>query len=112
LHRYRLVIENDDHLYNLDDCLELNQRINIPIVFDSFHHELLSNGESLRFALRNAMSTWNKNKDGLPIVDYSSPHLENNKKGINGRRGKHAERIDALSFKKFSKETESLDFDI
>lgn len=58
------------------------------------------------------MSTWNKNKDGLPIVDYSSPHLENNKKGINGRRGKHAERIDALSFKKFSKETESLDFDI
>ena len=110
--RRRLVIENDDHLYNLDDCLELNRRINIPIVFDSFHHELLSNGESLRFALRNAMSTWNKNKDGLPIVDYSSPHLETDKKGIKGRRGKHAERIDALSFKKFLKETESLDFDI
>lgn len=58
------------------------------------------------------MSTWNKNKDGLPIVDYSSPRLETDKKSIKGRRGKHAERIDALSFKKFLKETESLDFDI
>jgi UV DNA damage endonuclease len=110
--RRRLVIENDDHLYHLNDCLELNRRINIPIVFDSFHHELLSNGESLKLALMKAMSTWDKNRDGLPIVDYSSPHIGNDEKSIKGRKGKHAERIDATSFKKFLKETEGLDFDV
>ena len=46
--RQRLVIENDDHLYRLRDCIELNR----PIVMDSFHHELLSNGESIKLALR------------------------------------------------------------
>jgi UV DNA damage endonuclease len=110
--RRRLVIENDDHLYHLRDCLELNRQINIPTVFDIFHHELLSNGEPLKFALREAMSTWDKNKDGLPIIDYSSPHMGNNEESIKGRRGKHAERIDAKLFKKFLKETESLNFDV
>jgi len=110
--RRRLVIENDDHLYHLRDCLELNRQINIPSVFDIFHHELLSNGEPLKFALGEAMSTWDKNKDGLPIIDYSSPHMGNNEESIKGRRGKHAERIDAKLFKKFLKETESLNFDV
>lgn len=110
--RRRLVIENDDHLYHLNDCLELNRRIDVPIVFDSFHHELLSNGESLKLALRKATSTWDKNRDGLPIVDYSSPHIGNDEKNTKGRKGKHAERIDATSFKKFLKETEGLDFDV
>lgn len=109
----RLVIENDDHLYHLNDCLELNRRINTPIVFDSFHHELLSDGESLRFALNRAISTWDKNKDGLPIVDYSSQYKGNhNDKNNQERKGKHAERIDGISFKKFLRETEGLDFDI
>ncbi|MGC1133957.1 MAG: hypothetical protein WA941_14125 [Nitrososphaeraceae archaeon] len=75
MHRYALVIENDDHLYYLKDCIEFSRRINIPIVLDSFHHQLLSNDESLRLALRPATLTWNQNRDGLPIVDYSSPHV-------------------------------------
>ena len=108
----RLVIENDDHLYGLNDCLDLNKRINIPIVFDSFHHELLSDGESLKFSLRRATSTWNENKDGLQIVDYSSRSANNGEKSFKGRKGKHAESIDIPSFTKFLKETAGLDFDI
>lgn len=111
--RRRLVVENDDHLYHLNDCLELNRLINIPIVLDSFHHELLSDGGSLRFALKKAISTWDKDKDGLPIVDYSSPHVGNyNEKNNKRRKVKHAESIDAISFKKFLRETKGLDFDI
>jgi UV DNA damage endonuclease len=53
----RLVIENDDHLFNLMYCLNINKQTGIPIVFDSFHHELFCNGESLRLALLNAMFT-------------------------------------------------------
>jgi len=41
---------------------------------------LLSNDESLRLALRPATLTWNQNRDGLPIVDYSSPHVEYDEK--------------------------------
>lgn len=110
--RRRLVVENDDHLYHVNDCLELNRLINIPIVFDSFHHELLSNGGSLRFALKKAISTWDKVKDGLPIVDYSSPQVGNYNEKNKRRKVKHAESIDAISFKKFLRETKGLDFDI
>ncbi len=110
--RRRLVIENDDHLYHLKDCLELNRQIGIPIVFDSFHHELLSNGDSLKLAIRKAASTWDKDRDGSPIVDYSSPYIGNYESSIKRRKGKHAEKIDAASFKKFLKETKDLDFDV
>ena len=44
---------------------------------------------------------------------YSSPYKGNhNDKNNKKRKGKHAERIDAISFKKFLRETEGLDFDI
>jgi UV DNA damage endonuclease len=108
----RLVIENDDHLYNLRDCLYINQQTgSIPIVFDSFHHECYGNGESVKIALEQAMSTWDRSGDGLPVVDYSSQDLGNERNNKN-RKGKHAETIDTRLFRKFLKETEGLDFDI
>ena len=107
----RLVIENDDRLYSLKNCLSNNQETSIPIVFDSFHHELLNNEEPIRIALEKAMSTWKMSRDGFPIVDYSS---QNSVKGKENKRrkGKHAERIDLILFKKFLEETQNLDFDI
>jgi UV DNA damage endonuclease len=107
----RLVIENDDHLFNLKDCLRINEQTGIPIVFDNFHHELFGNGEPLKIALQRAMSTWNKSIDGSPIVDYSSNNT-GNKKDNKSRKGKHAERIDTVLFREFLKETKGLDFDI
>jgi UV DNA damage endonuclease len=85
----RLVIENYDHLYSLKDCLLINQYTDIPIVFDCFHHECHSNGEPLKTALRKAMSTWNKSRDGSPIVDYSSQYT-GNEKDNKVRKGRHA----------------------
>jgi UV DNA damage endonuclease len=114
--RRRLVIENDDRLYSLKDCLQINQQTGIPIVFDSFHHECYSNEEQqlllLQIALQKAMSTWKSTKDGLPIVDYSSQDTRNKGDNKSNRKGKHAETIDTTLFRKFLNETEGLDFDI
>lgn len=108
--RRRLVIENDDHLYNLKDCLFINQQTGIPIVFDIFHHQCFSsNGEPLIIAIQSAMSTW-KTKDGLPMIDYSNQSFDNN--GLRNRKGKHSTTIDLTLFRNFLKKTEGLDFDI
>jgi UV DNA damage repair endonuclease len=36
----RLVIENDDHLYSVQDCYRVYELINTPIIFDNLHHLL------------------------------------------------------------------------
>jgi UV DNA damage endonuclease len=100
----RLVIENDDKSYSLKDCLEISSKINIPVVFDFFHHECLNNGESNVEGLKLAMKTWQK-KDGKIITHYS-----NQKK--NGRKGSHSETIDLKEFEKFLKEIKDFDVDI
>jgi UV DNA damage endonuclease len=102
--RKRLVIENDDRLYSLRDCLEVHRRTRIPVIFDSFHHEQLNEGESRAEAVSMAQRTWGK-RDGDLMVDYSSQQ-----KGQ--RRGKHAESIDLRHFRRFLRDTEGLDFDI
>lgn len=89
----RLCIENDHYMYNLKDCIDINKKINIPIIFDSFHHECYNNNESLKDALLLAKKTWKK-KDGVLMVDYS-----NQKKDV--RIGTHSNHIDIKKFKKF-----------
>jgi UV DNA damage endonuclease len=123
----RLVIENDDHLYSLRDCICISKQTGIPVVFDRFHHECFGSnnnnkdtGESksenstLQNILQNAFLTWKINKDGLPMVDYSSQDVGtiNDHNQMIARRGKHTLTIDPISFEKFLRETESLDFDI
>ncbi|HZV47976.1 MAG TPA: UV DNA damage repair endonuclease UvsE [Thermodesulfovibrionales bacterium] len=100
----RLVVENDERLFNIEDCLRIHEKIKIPIVFDVFHFKCNNRGESIRAALSQVCSTWTR-KDGLPIVDYSSQEK--------GKRiGSHAKTIHLGDFKRFIKETEGLQFDI
>lgn len=101
----RIAIENDDHLFNLKDCLEIHQQTGIPIIFDNFHHECFNySKESIIQAIKKASLTW-KVKDGLPMLDYSSQS-----KGE--RKGKHAATLDPLLFCNFIMETQRLDFDV
>ncbi len=102
--RRRLAVENDDRQYSVADCLQISRRTGIPVLFDSFHHQLNGNGETLGTALRQTAATWGK-KEGPPMVDYSSQN-----KG--GRRGSHAESIDLEDFAGFIAAGEGLDFDI
>jgi UV DNA damage endonuclease len=102
----RLVIENDDKLYDLNDCFKLNEQIQIPILFDVFHHKLNnSTNQSTRESFKLAARTWNKKRDGIPMVDYSSQKT-------NGSPRQHAETININDFDLFLKQTDPFDFDV
>ncbi len=102
--RERLVIENDERSYSLQDCIKISEITGVPVLFDVFHHLCLNNGESVKKALTMASETWKK-EDGLPMVDYSSQE-------VSGRRGKHTATINTEDFKNFITETKMIDFDI
>ncbi|MGI9010153.1 MAG: UV DNA damage repair endonuclease UvsE [Nitrososphaeraceae archaeon] len=101
----RLVIENDDHLYNLKDCIEIHEYIGIPILFDVFHHICFDNNLPLHIALQISNNTWNHSKDGIMMIDYSNQEL-------NQRKGKHSHTLDIKQFEKFILSVSNLDFDI
>jgi len=102
--RSRLVIENDERLYTISDCLAIHERTGIPVIMDSFHHFLLNNGEVFADLLGPVRHTW-KVADGIPMVDYSSQEPEK-------RAGAHAEHIVADNFRQFLATTWPADFDI
>ena len=100
----RLVIENDERLYTIKDCLKINEKIEIPILFDVFHHLLNNHNETIQQVLISVFKTW-KDEDGIPMIDYSTQDKKN-------RQGKHGNTLDIIKFKKFLKETKSFDYDI
>ncbi len=102
----RLVIENDDKLYDLNDCLKINAEIHIPILFDNFHNKLHNSATPIKHeSFKLAMKTWNEKTDGIPMVDYSS-------KKDNGSPRQHAETINIEDFDLFLKQTIPFDFDV
>lgn len=102
--RGRLVVENDDRLYRVEDCLRIHAETGIPVLFDVFHHEANNSGTAIREVFNLVAGTW-KERDGIPMVDYSSQ-----KDGE--RKGRHAQSIDPDAFKKFLEQTRPFDFDL
>ena len=103
--RARLVVENDDRLFSLRDCLQLHQLTGVPILFDNFHHECLNHGEPMPEALRLAATTWHPTRDGVPMMDYSS-------QALGERKGKHTTDLVDEQFAAFLDNLQGLDFDI
>ncbi|MCB2409675.1 UV DNA damage repair endonuclease UvsE [Hymenobacter lucidus] len=103
--RRRLVIENDDRLFSLRDCLRVHEAVGIPILFDNFHHECLNHGEPMAEALRLAAGTWHPERDGVLMMDYSSQQLGE-------RKGKHTSTLEEDLFREFLTHLHGLDVDI
>jgi UV DNA damage repair endonuclease len=101
--RQRLVIENDDRLFSVKDCLYIHEHTRIPILFDNLHHACLNNGESMIEAMKQCFATWPNNQ--RPLIDYATQQT--------GKRvGAHADHIDENHFELFARETKDLQFDI
>ena len=101
----RVVVENDDRLFPLRDCLRLHAETGVPILFDNFHHECLNHGEPMAEALRLAAATWHPTADGVPMMDYSS-------QALGERKGKHADDLVDDQFRCFLQEFHGLDMDL
>ena len=101
----RVVVENDDRLFPLRDCLRLHERTGVPILFDNFHHECLHHGEPLTEALRLAAATWHPTADGVPMMDYSS-------QALGQRKGKHTDDLVEEQFRAFLAELHGLNLDL
>ena len=102
--RRRLVIENDERLYTISDCLAIHERTGIPVLFDVFHHALYNNNECMADLLEPVRASWKKT-DGVPMVDYSSQQP--------GKRpGAHAEHINPEDFRSFLQSSKPFDIDV
>jgi len=91
----RLVIENDDKIYTVEDVLYISKKTGIPLIFDYFHHVLNHAGEDLNWesALMKCRKTWGK-KDGVQKVHYSQQAKDK-------RRGSHSLTISLPEFIEF-----------
>ncbi len=100
----RLVVENDDSRYTLADCLRIHEETGIPVLFDVFHHRVNPSGIAVAGAVERSGATW-RPEDGILMTDYSTPMP-------GGRKGRHAESLDAADFEQFLAGTAPTDMDI
>jgi UV DNA damage endonuclease len=101
----RLVVENDDRLYSLQDCLRLYDAVGVSVLFDNFHHECLNSGEPMNMALQLAAATWHPDEDGPLMIDYSS-------QALGERKGKHTDTMQEDLFRAFLEDLRGIDADI
>lgn len=68
----RLVIENDDKLYNISDVLEIGYDLGIPVVYDNLHNKINcadKNKDDVHW-IKECNKTW-AHGDGIQKIHYS-----------------------------------------
>ncbi|HSK01784.1 MAG TPA: hypothetical protein VK932_11110, partial [Kofleriaceae bacterium] len=68
--RRRVVLENDDRVYTVEDLLPICERLGLPLVYDVHHHRCNPDRLSVERATELAAATWRGRE---PWVHLSSP---------------------------------------
>lgn len=63
-----IAIENDDKVYNIDDCLKISDILKIPVVLD-YHHHICNNCGDIENYIERIFKTWKT----IPKIHFSSP---------------------------------------
>lgn len=95
----RLVLENDDVSWSVHDLLPLCEDLNIPMVLDYHHHNIIFDADQIREGTKDIidlypriLATW-KRKSITPKMHYSEPTPA----AITGnQRRKHSPRVATL----------------
>lgn len=91
----RIVLENDEKNYTIEDALALAEEIGTPVIFDVFHHrwnpafQLLS----VHQILQRAAATWSPGR-GPQKIHYSDPW-------VGKPPGAHSQTVDLDAFQAF-----------
>jgi UV DNA damage endonuclease len=91
--RKRLVLENCEKCFSIEDCLQVSREINIPVVFDTHHYEcycLMHSDEKYKPAseyIPEILETWRRR--GI------KPKFHVSEQG-NGRCGHHSDYIERI----------------
>ena len=102
----RLIIENDDRLYNIEDVLTLANRLHIPAVYDNLHHAINPppSGGTDPYWIAEAKKTW-KESDGKQKIHYSQ-------QAPGKRAGAHTDTIQLEQFLYFHNKLDDQTIDI
>lgn len=89
----RVIIENDDKSYTIEDVMHISSKAGIPVVFDNLHHKVNNCGGSDLLWIDEARKTWLK-EDGVQKIHYSQQDTKKSK-------GAHSFTIDLGEFKEY-----------
>ena len=95
--RARLILENDERLFGVEDVLRASAASGVPVVLDVLHHRVYAGpaaDDALPDLMRTTARTWASARDGVPKVHYSTQAT-----GL--RPGAHAEYVDPAEFAQF-----------
>lgn len=97
-----IVIENDDKVFNIEDCLYLSNKLDIPIVLD-YHHHLCNHMDiDIKKYMKDILSSW---KTINPKMHFSSP-----KSKLKKEIRSHHDYIDSDQFIAFIELIKDLDY--
>lgn len=100
----RLVIENDDKSYTIEDVLMICNELNIPAVFDNLHHKINPCSLPWDEIMNKVQKTW-KLEDGPVKFHYSDQ--DEIKKG-----GAHAKTVCTKNFLEYMERIKNLKADV
>ena len=98
-----IAVENDDKIYNIEDCLKLCHKLNIPFVLDYHHHLCNNEGQNIDNYIKDIFNTWNI----IPKIHFSSPKNKT-KKDIRS----HHDYININDFINFLNKIKHLNIDL
>ena len=106
--KFRIVLENDEKNYTIEDVIMLSSQLQIPVVFDVLHHQI-NPPKDQKFSnvywIGKARKTWDFIFDGSQKIHYSQQKL-------GGKKGAHSDTIDVDQFKLFYETIKLWDLDI
>lgn len=104
--KIRLVIENDDRSYNVEDVLGISEITGIPVIFDNLHHKVNPpiTCKSEKEWIVECSKTW-KDNDGVPKIHYSQSKSAQTPRS-------HSSTINSKEFYGFFRSIEELPLDI
>jgi UV DNA damage endonuclease len=101
----RLVIENDEKNYSIDDVLKISEKAQIPVVFDNLHNECHRDKNiNIDEIMEKVNKTW-REKDGPIKVHYSQQDKTK-------KTGAHSKTINVKEFLEYHKQIKQYKPDI